>query len=128
MQFPSPVSAQWLADFINAKISGDANSFASGINEIHKVKPGDVVFVDHLKYYDVCLNSAATFIIINADKEAPKGKTLLIAEDPFEAYLKIVNHFKPFNPSDKMISDTSKVGKNTVIMPNVFLGNNVTIG
>ena len=128
MQFPSPVSAQWLADFINAKITGDANSFTSGINEIHKVKAGDVVFVDHHKYYDVCLNSAATFIIINADIEAPKGKTLLIVEDPFEAYLKIVNHFKPFNPSDKMISDTAMVGKNTVIMPNVFLGNHVMIG
>ena len=128
MQFPSPVSAQWLADFIHAKISGNANSNASGINEIHKVKLGDIVFVDHPKYYDMCLNSAASFIIINAEKEAPEGKTLLVVEDPFEAYLKIVNHFKPFNPSNKMISDTSEVGKNTVIMPNVFLGNNVAIG
>jgi len=128
MQFPSPVSAQWIADFINAKISGNTNSFATGINEIHKVKKGDLVFVDHPKYYDTCLNSAATFIIINADKEVPPGKTLFITEDPFEAYLKIVKHFKPFTPSDKMISDTAKVGKDTVIMPNVFLGNNVSIG
>ena len=128
MQFPSPVSAQWIANFINAKISGNVNSFATGINEIHKVKKGDLVFVDHPKYYDTCLNSAATFIIINADKEVPPGKTLFITEDPFEAYLKIVKHFKPFSPSNKMISDTAKVGKDTVIMPNVFLGNNVSIG
>ncbi|MEO6844331.1 MAG: UDP-3-O-(3-hydroxymyristoyl)glucosamine N-acyltransferase [Ginsengibacter sp.] len=128
MQFPSPVSAQWIADFINAKISGNVNSFATGINEIHKVKKGDLVFVDHPKYYDTCLNSAATFIIINADKEVPPGKTLFITEEPFEAYLKIVKHFKPFTPSGKMISNTAKVGKDTVIMPNVFLGNNVSIG
>lgn len=128
MQFPSPVSVQWIADFINAKISGNVNSFATGINEIHKVKKGDLVFVDHPKYYDACLNSPATFIIINTDKEVPPGKTLFITEDPFEAYLKIVKHFKPFTPSDKMISDTAKVGKDTVIMPNVFLGNNVSIG
>ncbi|HEY8661139.1 MAG TPA: UDP-3-O-(3-hydroxymyristoyl)glucosamine N-acyltransferase [Hanamia sp.] len=128
MQFPSPVSAQWIADFINAEISGNKNSFASGINEIHKVRQGDIVFVDHPKYYDTCLNSAATFIIINADKEAPPGKTLFIVEDPFEAYLKIVQHFRPFSPSNKMISDTSKTGKNTMIMPNVFLGNNVVVG
>ena len=128
MQFPSPVSAQWIANFINAKISGNVNSFATGINEIHKVKKGDLVFVDHPKYYDTCLNSPATFIIINADKEVPPGKTLFITEDPFEAYLKIVKHFKPFSPSNKMISDTAKVGKDTVIMPNVFLGNNVSIG
>jgi UDP-3-O-[3-hydroxymyristoyl] glucosamine N-acyltransferase len=128
MQFPSPVSAHWIADFIDAKISGNADAFASGLNEIHRVKKGDLVFVDHPKYYDTCLNSAATFIIINADKEVPPGKTLFITDNPFEAYLKIVNHFKPFNPSNKMISDSVNVGKNTVIMPNVFLGNNVSIG
>jgi len=128
MKFPSPVSSNWISDFINAKISGNQNSFATGINEIHKVKPGDIVFVDHPKYYDACLNSAATFIIINADKEVPEGKTLFIVNDPFEAYLKIVNHFKPFIASEKMVSDSSKVGKNSTIMPNVFLGNNVIVG
>jgi UDP-3-O-[3-hydroxymyristoyl] glucosamine N-acyltransferase len=128
MKFPSPVSAMWIADFINAKISGNQNSFATGINEIHKVQTGDIVFVDHPKYYDACLNSAATFIIINAHKEVPEGKTLFVADDPFEAYLKIVNHFKPFTASNKMISESSKAGKNSIIMPNVFLGNNVIVG
>ena len=128
MQFPSPVSAQWIAGFINAEISGKSNSFATGINEIHKVKEGDIVFVDHPKYYDACLNSAATFIIINAHKETPHGKTLFVVDEPFEAYLKIIQHFRPFSPSDKMISDSSKTGKSTIIMPNVFLGNNVVVG
>lgn len=128
MQFSSPVSVQWIADFINAKILGNNNSFATGINEIHKVKNGDIVFVDHPKYYETCLNSAATFIIINAEREVPEGKTLFLVEDPFESYLKIVNHFKPFSASNKMISDSSKVGKNSIIMPNVFLGNNAVVG
>jgi UDP-3-O-[3-hydroxymyristoyl] glucosamine N-acyltransferase len=128
MHFPSPVSAQWIAGFINAKISGESDSFATGINEIHKVRAGDIVFTDHPKYYDACLNSPATFIIINAEKQAPEGKTLFIVEDPFDAYLKIVNHFRPFTPSNKMISDTATTGANTIIMPNVFIGNNVVIG
>lgn len=128
MQFPSPVSAQWIANFTGAEIFGNRDSFASGINEIHKVRAGDIVFVDHPKYYDACLNSSATFIIINAQKEVPEGKTLFMVDDPFEAYSKIVNHFKPFNPSDKMISDSSRIGRNTIIMPNVFIGNNVIVG
>ena len=65
MQFPSPVSLQWIAEFINAKLVGNTLEAATGINEIHKVEKGDLVFVDHPKYYDKCLNSAATFIIIN---------------------------------------------------------------
>ena len=128
MKFPTPVSADWIAEFISAKISGKKDSFALGINEIHKVKEGDIVFVDHPKYYDACLNSAATFIIINAEKDVPEGKTLFIVDDPFEAYLKITGHFRPFTPSTKMISDSAKIGKDTVIMPNVFIGNNVEIG
>lgn len=128
MQFPSPVPVSFIADLINAKIKGKENAFASGINEIHRVKEGDIVFVDHPKYYDTCLNSDATCIIINAETEVPEGKTLFIVDDPFEAYLKIVNHFKPFAPSKKMISDSAVVGEATVIMPNVFIGNNVLIG
>ncbi len=128
MNFPSPVSAKWIAQFINAEISGNQISSAQGINEIHKVSEGDIVFVDHPKYYDTCINSAATIIIINKRTDVPEGKTLLIVDDPFEAYLKIVNHFQPFVPSSKLISDTAKTGENTVIMPGVFLGNNVSIG
>ncbi|MDQ2719047.1 MAG: UDP-3-O-(3-hydroxymyristoyl)glucosamine N-acyltransferase [Bacteroidota bacterium] len=128
MQFPSPVSARWIAEFIDAKISGNADSFATGINEIHKVKQGDIVFVDHPKYYDACLNSVATFIIINAEKNVPAAKTLFVVDEPFESYLKIVQHFRPFSPSNQMISDSSKTGKHTIIMPNVFLGNEVVIG
>ncbi len=128
MQFPSPVSAQWIADFIDAEIAGNKNSSATGVNEIHKVKNGDIVFVDHPKYYETCINSDATFIIINKKTDAPEGKTLFIVDEPFEAYSKIVNHFSPFDASKKMISDTAVTGIDSVIMPNVFLGNHVTIG
>src|SRR5690606_14069341 len=60
--------------------------------------------------------------------EVPEGKTLFITEDPFEAYLKLTEHFRPFQPASKMISDSAVIGRNTVIMPNVFIGNNVVIG
>ena len=128
MQFPSPVPVKWLAEFINASLYGNDATFATGINEIHKVEKGDLVFVDHPKYYEKCINSDATFIIINKKTDFPKGKTLLVTEDPFEAYCKIVNHFNPFNPSSKSISDTAVIGEGTFIYPTSFIGNNVSIG
>lgn len=128
MKFPAPLAAKWIAGFINAKITGEENAFALGINEIHRVKKGDIVFVDHPKYYDTCLNSDATFIIINKDVPAPEGKTLFVVADPFDAYQKITSHFRPFAPSNEMISKTADIGENTVIMPNVFVGNHVKIG
>ncbi len=129
MKFPAPVTVQWLAGLIHAEVVGDATAQATGINEIHKVEEGDVVFVDHPKYYDTCLNSAATHIIINTkDVSLPKGKTMLVTEQPFEAYLTIVNYFRPFTPATKPISDSAVIGEGTVIMPNVFIGKEVSIG
>jgi len=128
MRLDKPVPVKWIADFIGAEIAGNSNASATGINEIHKVEKGDIVFVDHPKYYDTCINSAATIIIINKNTALPEGKTLLIVSDPFEAYLKLVNHFRPFTPSSKNISASATIGQNTVIMPNSFIGNHVVIG
>ncbi|MEO8173094.1 MAG: UDP-3-O-(3-hydroxymyristoyl)glucosamine N-acyltransferase [Sediminibacterium sp.] len=129
MKFPAPVSAQWIADLIEAEVLGNSTASASGINEIHKVESGDLVFVDHPKYYEKCLNSAANFIIINTKEVViPEGKTILVVKEPFEAYLKIVDHFRPFVASTKPIGDDVSIGEGSVIMPNVFIGSNVTIG
>lgn len=128
MQFPSPVSIKWIAELINARLVGNDAAFATGINEIHKVSSGDLVFVDHPKYYDKCINSEASFIIINKETDFPAGKALLITDEPFEAYCKIVNHFNPFTPSSKMISDSAIIGEGTVIYPNAFIGHQVSVG
>lgn len=128
MKFEKPVPVSWIAEFIGAEIIGSTSAAATGINEIHKVEKGDIVFVDHPKYYDTCIHSAATFIIINKKTDCPEGKALLLAADPFEAYLKLVNHFRPFAPSMKMISDTASIGEGTTIFPNAYVGNHVIIG
>jgi UDP-3-O-[3-hydroxymyristoyl] glucosamine N-acyltransferase len=128
MQFPSPVSLQWIAEFIDAKLLGNVNDNATGINELHKVEHGDLVFVDHPKYYDKCINSAASFIIINKETVIPEGKALLIVDNPFEAYCKIVNHFRPFERAIKTQSDSAIIDEGSFIYPTAFIGNHVSIG
>lgn len=128
MRFEKPVPIATIAQMIGAEIIGNRNSYATGINEIHKVENGDLVFVDHPKYYASCINSDATFIIINKETECPEGKALLVVEEPFEAYQKIVRFYRPFVPSTKSISETALIGEETVIMPGVFVGNHVIIG
>jgi UDP-3-O-[3-hydroxymyristoyl] glucosamine N-acyltransferase len=128
MKFPSPVSIEWIAQFIQAETLGNKETVATGINEIHKVENGDLVFVDHPKYYEKCINSAASIIIIDKEVDCPPGKTLLVVKEPFEAYLKIVRHFRPFVPSQKFISDSAIIGEDSIILPGVFVGNNVRIG
>ncbi len=127
MKFLTPQKVTDIAKLINAKIIGNTNNAILGINEIHKVEEGDLVFVDHPKYYDTCLASAATFIIINKEVAVPEGKTLLITHNPFEAYCKIVDTFMPIKTANALVN-TNVIGEGTYIYPGVFIGNNVTIG
>jgi len=128
MKFPSPVSLTWLSEFLDAKLIGNTGAAATGINEIHKVENGDLVFVDHPKYYQTCLQSAASFIIINQSVECPPGKALLIVDQPFEAYQKIVRHFRPFEGAVQSISPHAVIGISSYLYPGVFVGNHVQIG
>ncbi len=129
MRFPSPVSVQWLAAFLPATLYGNTDGQATGINELHQVEKGDLAFVDHPKYYAACIHSAADFIIINKQiDDIPPGKTLLVTEQPFEAYLKIARHFRPFEKAVQMIAASAQVGENTYVAPGAFIGNHVSIG
>lgn len=128
MRFEQPLNAAWIADFTGATLIGDATAMATGINEIHKVEPGDISFVDFEKYYNKCLQSAATFILINKEVPAPEGKVLLVCEDPFAAYVKLVKRFRPFEPAGQLISDSAEIGEGTYLQPGVFVGHHVTIG
>ena len=128
MKFKKPQTLQQIAKLIDTEFIGDDNFQILGINEIHVVEKGDIVFVDHPKYYDKALNSAATTILINKKVDCPEGKSLLISDDPFRDFNKITKHFNPFIASKASIADSAIIGENTIIQPNVFVGNNVAIG
>ena len=128
MKFPQTHTIQQIATIINAEFVGDSNFPVEGMNEIHVVTPGDIVFVDHPKYYDKALQSAATIILINKEVECPEGKALLISDDPFRDFNKLTDYFKPFQKSVENISSSAEIGENTVIQPNSFIGNHVKIG
>jgi UDP-3-O-[3-hydroxymyristoyl] glucosamine N-acyltransferase len=128
MKFPKKQTLKEVAKIINCDFEGPEDFPVLGMNEIHVVTPGDIVFVDHPKYYDKALHSKATVILINKKVPCPQGKALLISDDPFRDFNKLTLHFNPFKPANTAISETAKIGKNTVIQPNVFIGNNVKIG
>ncbi|MDP3946927.1 MAG: UDP-3-O-(3-hydroxymyristoyl)glucosamine N-acyltransferase [Lutibacter sp.] len=128
MKLPRKYKLKEIADIIEAKFVGPSDFPISGFNEIHVVEEGDIVFVDHPKYYDKALHSKATVILINKEVECPEGKALLISEDPFTDFNKLTKYFNPFKAVNASISESAIIGKNTIIQPNVFIGNNVKIG
>ena len=128
MRFPQPYTLEQIATIINAKYVGAKDFPVLGMNEIHVVQAGDIVFVDHPKYYEKALHSKATIVLINKEVECPEGKALLISDDPFRDFNKLTDFFKPFEKATALIAPSARIGENTVVQPGTFVGNNVVIG
>lgn len=128
MKFQKSHSLEEIANLLNCEFIGDKNFEVLGMNEIHVVEPGDIVFVDHPKYYDKALQSAATIVLINKKVDCPDGKALLISDDPFRDFNTLTKHFRPFQATNSSIALSATVGEGTIIQPNCFIGNHVTIG
>lgn len=145
MRFQTTQTLKNIADLIGAKYIGDADFPVLGSNEIHMVKSGEIVFVNHPKYYEKALNSPATIILIDKEVECPEGKALLISDDPFRDFNKINTHFtRIYNFTEELhdieigegtkihssavIGNNVKIGTNTLIFPNVVIGDRTVIG
>lgn len=127
MTFEQPQTLRKIAEIIGARFIGDENFPVFGTNEIHMVREGDIVFVNHPKYYDKALNSNATIILIDKEVECPKGKALLVSDDPFRDFNKINTYFTKIS-NFKENFDDAIVGEGTFIHPSVVIGNGVRIG
>jgi UDP-3-O-[3-hydroxymyristoyl] glucosamine N-acyltransferase len=117
-----------LADILGAEFVGNPDLPVTGLNEIHVVEEGDMLFVDHPKYYDKALNSKATSILINKKVDCPEGKGLIIVDEPFTSFNILVRHFQPLTYCRQNVSSSATIGENTIIMPGCFIGNHVQIG
>ena len=126
MKLERPYTLDEICNIVHCKFIGDANHRITGINEIHMVVPGDIVFVDHPKYYDKALKSAATTIIIDKEVDCPEGKALIINDKPFDVFNQLTQYFRPLkSPHDQ---ENQFIHPSAIIYPNVFIGNNVKIG
>ena len=128
MKFDQPIPVRYLAERFQAQIIGDDRLFAYGINEIHKVEPGDIAFSDLKKYFDKTLKSAATVLLLNEVAPCPPGKVILVVAQPYAVYDALVREQRPFEPLTNLISHRAIIHPSAIIEPNVFIAPNVRIG
>jgi UDP-3-O-[3-hydroxymyristoyl] glucosamine N-acyltransferase len=128
MKLESAIKLSELARQIGCSFVGEPDIIISGINEIHRVEEGDVTFCDHPKYYKKALESAATVILIDNIVDCPAGKGLLICDKPFDVFTILSKTYRNLQPATLPIATSASVGIGTVIMPGVFIGENVRIG
>jgi len=114
-----------ITELVNGSWYGNESVEITGVNEIHMVREGDIVFVDHPKYYDKALQSSASVILINKLTEIPPGKAIIVCNDPFDSFNRLLRQFKEVT---NWKTPATQVGRGTTIAPGVHLGKNVKIG
>ncbi len=122
MKLDQPLHVKEIAQIIGAKVMGNDNLIISGLNEIHKITKGDLTFCDLEKYFPRCLSSDASAVIVNQEIQNLNGKAILICEDPFAAYEKLVKRYRKRRPH------LSQIGEDCDIHPSVIIEHGVVIG
>ncbi len=126
MKFPHALTLAEVAEMLGCTFAGPANLPVTGLNEIHRVEPGEVTFVDIEKYYDKALNSPATIVLINQKITPPAGKGLLISDQPFQDFNRLGEWFRP--ESDLSFHSSPHLGEGAKLGKGVVCGDNVSIG
>ena len=129
MRLPAPLLASAFAKTCGAELVG-SDQYIHGVNEIHRVEPGDLTFVDHPKYYASTLASAASVVLIDRLPEggAPKEKTLLVHPEPFAPYDALVREHRPPYVLNEVIARSASVHASAVVEPGAVIGPKVTVG
>lgn len=141
-----------LAEYVGGRVCGDQNVKIKCASTLSRAGKGDISFLANRKYEKQLRTTKASAVIVG--KETPTTSVpLLIAEDPYYAFMQImvllhghrkhkkvgVSHHASISDSSKIgadcqihdfvtIADGAKVGDGCVIYPCVHVGQDVQIG
>ena len=128
MKLDRKYTAKEISDILSLPAFGDLNVEIYGINEIHRVEKGDIAFVDHPKYFKKVLSSDAVLILINQKIDIPAGKVIMLSEDPFGDFNRLLKYFSSLRYLSDTDAQDTVIGQDTVIHPSAVIGKNVRIG
>jgi UDP-3-O-[3-hydroxymyristoyl] glucosamine N-acyltransferase len=128
-----------ISKIIDGKILGNDNLRITGVSSIENADDGDISFIKNERFVSKVLKTKASAIVSHRPIEETK-KTLIIVDNPFPAFLKLLKIIsdqkqqqpRTIHPSaviskDSSIGDNISIGANVVIDGNTQIGNNVTI-
>ena len=121
-----------IANMVDGIIKGNPDTVLTGIATIEDAGPGDLTFLANPKYAPFIEKTTASVIICSAETEA-SGKTLLLVDDPYLVYAKLVSLFSPpkreSGAVDKraVLGTDVRLGSNVTLYPFVFVGDNCVI-
>jgi UDP-3-O-[3-hydroxymyristoyl] glucosamine N-acyltransferase len=122
-----------LAQFLGAKIKGNANLQLSGVASPDAAGAGDLIYVDSIRHHDRALKSAA-FCVLAAEGTVLAGKTMLEVKNPKFAFAKAAAWLMPrLRPraeihSTAVVAETARLAEGIRVGPYVVVEDEVEVG
>jgi UDP-3-O-[3-hydroxymyristoyl] glucosamine N-acyltransferase len=123
--------AQWL----QARVVGDAEAELHGLASLLSAKPGDLVFVEDEKHLPQALTSEASAVIAgNFAAGKPASKPLLICREPRLAFARAAGLFLTGTTqvtgihASAILHPTARLGKDVTVEERAVLGKDARIG
>ncbi len=142
-----------VARYVNGHVFGDPDTKISSAATLNKAGEGDISFLANLKYEKQLRSTKASAVIVGKDTITDSKVPLLVAEDPYYAFMQIMvllhghrKHKKVgiskmcyISDSAKVgadcdihnfvtVADDARVGDRCIIYPGVYIGEGVQVG
>jgi UDP-3-O-[3-hydroxymyristoyl] glucosamine N-acyltransferase len=151
-EFKGKTSLAVLADLVGAVVSGDSSALISGVAPLDEAGPEQISFLANPKFQSKFANSRAGAIIVPPSYQGATKTSLLLVENPYLAFAKILNffvsvphvgqgilpgaHVHPLAIIGENVTVSpgcvvcagAKIGKGVYLHPNVVIGANTVIG
>jgi len=127
-------SLEELAEYVGGRICGDPNVVIKSASTLGRAREGDISFLVNRKYQKQLRTTKASAVIVGKET-ADSSVPLLIAEDPYYAFMQIMvllhghrKHKKVGISQRASISDSAKVGADCHIHDFAVIADDARIG
>ncbi|NIO09901.1 MAG: UDP-3-O-(3-hydroxymyristoyl)glucosamine N-acyltransferase [Deltaproteobacteria bacterium] len=125
-----------LAALVGGKVLGDENVKIQRVASIDEAVAGDITFFTSPRYQAYLESCKASAIIIGNDVTLPAHNpfSLLVVNQPYLAFAKVLDALTPKPQYDgrisplSTVSESAVIGKEVTVFPNVYIGEGAKVG
>ena len=130
------ITVEQLARLVGGRVEGPADVAVLGVGGVDDARETDVVLAENARFFKKAAASRACCILASPGAgDAPRGKSVIRVDDPAEAFIHVLTHFKPeealpcpgIGPG-AVIAEGASIGREVAIGPNCHIGAGARIG
>ena len=124
------VSVKELASQLNGEIKGDSDVQINHPAKIEQAEKGAIAFLANMKYEEYLYSTSASAVLIKKDLKLKKevAPTLILVDEPYAAFVKVLNRFTDSLFQQKGISEQAFIHPEAVIEDDVTICPFVSVG